>query len=132
MFITQNKCLDFLFDNISSPLGVVPEPASEVEEATKVKLTAALPLPTDAFTLPATPWWHHILLTLLGTQWLLRWVFEQKHWCLVFGCLSSVSLSAALEIGGNFLGLVMIPFKLLTAELSSDFSLPGVCQAVPQ
>ena len=36
-----------------------------------------------------------------------------------------MSLSTALEIGGNFLGLVMIPFKLLTAELSSDFSLPG-------
>ena len=98
----------------SSPLGVVPESASQVEEATEVELLAALPLSPDAVSLPPTPGRHHLLLPLLGAQRLLRWVLHfippPCHY---------------LEIGGNFLGLVMIPFKLLTAELSPDFSLPG-------
>ena len=33
-------------------------------------------------------------------------------------------------IGGNFLGPVMIPFKLVTAELSCDLSLPGAARPV--
>ena len=52
--------------------GVVPEPARQVEEAAEVELSAALALPLDALTLPATPWGHHLLLTLVGAQRLFR------------------------------------------------------------
>ena len=52
--------------------GVVPEPARQVEEAAEVELAAALALPLDALTLPATPWGHHLLLTLVGAQRLFR------------------------------------------------------------
>ena len=111
MKMHTRQCIDVLFDDSLSIPGVVPEPTSQVEKAKKVKLLVAFTLPPHAFSLPSTPWRHHLLLTLLGTQRLLRWGFP--------------SLSSELEIGGNFLGLVMIPFKLLTAELSCDFSLPG-------
>ena len=46
--------------------GMVPEPTRQVEEAAEVELSAALALPLDALTLPATPRGHHLLLTLVG------------------------------------------------------------------
>ena len=52
--------------------GVVPEPTRQVEEAAEVELAAALALPLDALTLPATPRGHHLLLTLVGAQRLFR------------------------------------------------------------
>ena len=62
-----------LFDNTLFTVGVVPESPSQVEEATKVELLVALPISPDAFPLPSTPWRHHLILPLLGTQRLLRW-----------------------------------------------------------
>ena len=58
-------------DNDCVP-GLVPEPARQVEEAAEVELSAALALPLDALTLPATPRGHHLLLTLVGAQRLFR------------------------------------------------------------
>ena len=52
--------------------GVVPEPTRQVEEAAEVELSAALSLPLDALTLPATPRGHHLLLPLVGAQRLFR------------------------------------------------------------
>ena len=58
--------------------GVVPEPARQVEEAAEVELSAALALPLDALTLPATPRGHHLLLTLVGAQRLFRCRFWNR------------------------------------------------------
>ena len=58
---------------LSTP-GLVPEQASQVEEATKVQLLVALTISPNAFPLTPSPWRHHLILTLLGAQRLLRFL----------------------------------------------------------
>ena len=69
------KHVKISFEELFSFLGLVPEPASKMEEAAKVELVAAFPVSADAFTLPSTSGRHHLLLALLGAQWILRWLF---------------------------------------------------------